>query len=104
MVKSFNHIILNNLSLLVPRNQHDLDLKLPLFLLAYRSAVHEITGYTPSEMLLGCKLHFLSDLLLGRPPDTPSSLEEYLRDLQARFEDVHNFPLNRTNMVTERMK
>ena len=104
MVERFNRTILNNLSLLVSRNQQDWDLKLPLFLLAYRSAVHETTGYTPSQMLFGRELRLPCDLFFGRPPDTPSSPEEYLRDLQARFEDVHNFARERISMATERMK
>ncbi|GFV12220.1 hypothetical protein TNCV_1537171 [Trichonephila clavipes] len=33
------------------RGHQDWDKKLPFFLLAYRSAVHETTGYSPSQML-----------------------------------------------------
>ncbi|GFY18716.1 retrovirus-related Pol polyprotein from transposon 412 [Trichonephila clavipes] len=90
MVERFNRTILNNLSLMVSKNQQDWDQKVPLFLLAYRSAVHETTGYSPSQMLFGRDLRLPCDLLFGRPPDTPSSPEEYVQNLQARFEDVHN--------------
>ncbi|GFV53945.1 gypsy retrotransposon integrase-like protein 1 [Trichonephila clavipes] len=55
----------------------------------YRSAVHETTGYSPSQMLFGRDLRLPCDLLFGRPPDTPSSPEEYVQNLQAHFEDVH---------------
>ncbi|GFY17213.1 retrovirus-related Pol polyprotein from transposon 412 [Trichonephila clavipes] len=41
MVERFSRTILNSLSLLVSSNQQDWDKKLPFFLLAYRSAVHE---------------------------------------------------------------
>ncbi|GFU89540.1 hypothetical protein TNCV_4803021 [Trichonephila clavipes] len=51
MVERFNRTILNSLSLLVSRNKQDK--KLPFFLLAYRSAIHETTGYSPSQMLFG---------------------------------------------------
>ncbi|GFT17265.1 retrovirus-related Pol polyprotein from transposon 412 [Trichonephila clavipes] len=44
------------------------------------------------------------DLLFGRPPDTPSSPEEYVQNLQARFEDVHNLARERINLRTEKMK
>ncbi|GFV02306.1 hypothetical protein TNCV_4192201 [Trichonephila clavipes] len=47
MVERFNRTILNNLSLMVSRQQ-DWDQESSLFLLAYRSAVHETTGYSPS--------------------------------------------------------
>ncbi|GFY09830.1 hypothetical protein TNCV_3697921 [Trichonephila clavipes] len=42
-----NRTIFSSLSLLVSSNQPDWDKKLPLFLLAYRIAVHKITGYSP---------------------------------------------------------
>ncbi|GBM17442.1 Retrovirus-related Pol polyprotein from transposon 412 [Araneus ventricosus] len=56
MVERFNRTILNlieALYLFVSRNQTDWDTHLPLFLLAYRSAEHEVTGLTPAEMLFG---------------------------------------------------
>ncbi|GFV90829.1 retrovirus-related Pol polyprotein from transposon 412 [Trichonephila clavipes] len=91
MVERFNRTILNNLSLMVSKNQQDWDQKVPLFLLAYRSAVHETTGYSPSQMLFGRDLRLPCDLLFGRPPDTPSSPEEYVQNLQARFERCTQF-------------
>ncbi|GFX74189.1 retrovirus-related Pol polyprotein from transposon 412 [Trichonephila clavipes] len=104
MVERFNRTILNNFSLMVSKNQQDWDQKVPLFLLAYRSAVHETTGYSPSQMLFGRDLRLPCDLLFGRPPDTPSSSEEYVQNLQARFEDVHNLARERINLRTEKMK
>ncbi|GFW75436.1 nuclear pore complex protein Nup214 [Trichonephila clavipes] len=104
MVERFNRTILNNLSLMVSKNQQDWDQKVPLFLLAYCSAVHETTGYSPSQMLFGRDLRLPCDLLFGRPPDTPSSPEEYVQNLQARFEDVHNLARERINLRTEKMK
>ncbi|GFU99004.1 retrovirus-related Pol polyprotein from transposon 412 [Trichonephila clavipes] len=104
MVERFNRTILNNLSLMVSKNQQDWDQKVPIFLLAYRSAVHETTGYSPSQMLFGRDLRLPCDLLFGRPPDTPSSPEEYVQNLQARFEDVHNLARERINLRTEKMK
>ncbi|GFW40401.1 retrovirus-related Pol polyprotein from transposon 412 [Trichonephila clavipes] len=62
------------------------------------------TGYSPSQMLFGRELRLPCDLLFGRPPDTPSSPEEYVQNLQARFEDVHNLARERINLRTEKMK
>ena len=104
MVERFNRTILNHLSIFVSRNQQDWDKKLPLFLLAYRSAVHETTGYTPFHMLFGKDLRLPCDLLFGRSPDTPTSPVHYVEDLQARLEDVHRFARERVNIMTERMK
>ncbi|GFY22205.1 retrovirus-related Pol polyprotein from transposon 412 [Trichonephila clavipes] len=71
MVERFNRTILNSLSLLVSSNQQDCDKKSPFFLLAFRSAVHETTGYYPSQMLFGRDLRLPADLLFSRPPDAP---------------------------------
>ncbi|GFV20478.1 retrovirus-related Pol polyprotein from transposon 412 [Trichonephila clavipes] len=55
-------------------------------------------------MPFGRDLRLPCDLLFGRPPDTPSSPEEYVQNLQARFEDVHNLARERINLRTEKMK
>ncbi|GFU94883.1 retrovirus-related Pol polyprotein from transposon 412 [Trichonephila clavipes] len=73
MVERFNRTILNNLSLLVCSNQQDWDRKLPFFLLAYRSAVHETIGYSPFQMLFGRDLRLPADFLFSRPPETPGT-------------------------------
>ncbi|GBL73575.1 Retrovirus-related Pol polyprotein from transposon 297 [Araneus ventricosus] len=95
MVERFNRTILNHLSLFVSRNQTDWDTHLPLFLLAYRSAEHEVTGLTPAEMLFGRTLRLPCDILFGRPSETPSSPNEYMKSLEARLESVHAFARER---------
>ncbi|GFT14129.1 retrovirus-related Pol polyprotein from transposon 412 [Trichonephila clavipes] len=46
-----------------------------------RSAVHEATGYSPSQMLFGRNLLLPADLLLSRSPDAPLAPEEYIEKL-----------------------
>ncbi|GFV95857.1 retrovirus-related Pol polyprotein from transposon 412 [Trichonephila clavipes] len=104
MVERFNRTILNSLSLLGSSNLQDWDKKLPFFLLAYRNAVHETTGYSPSQMLLGRVLHLPSDLLFRRPPDAPLVPEEYIEKLQARLEEIHHLVRERIGMASEKMK
>ncbi|GFW77832.1 hypothetical protein TNCV_3404071 [Trichonephila clavipes] len=103
MVERFNRTILNSLSLLVSSNQQDWDKKLPFFLLAYRSAVHETTGYSPSQMLFGHDLRLPADLF-SRPPDAPLAPEEYIEKLQARMEEMHHLARERIGMASEKMK
>ncbi|GFS95337.1 retrovirus-related Pol polyprotein from transposon opus [Trichonephila clavipes] len=50
-----------------------------------RSAVHETTGYFPSQMLFGRDLRLPEDFLFSRPPDVPLAPEEYIEKLQARM-------------------
>ncbi|GFX28125.1 hypothetical protein TNCV_424521 [Trichonephila clavipes] len=104
MVERFNRTILKCLSLLVSSNQQDWDKKLPFFLLAYRSAVHETTNYSPSQMLFGCDLRLPADLLFSRPPDAPLAPEEYIEKLQARMEEMHHLARERIGMASEKMK
>ncbi|GFS93296.1 retrovirus-related Pol polyprotein from transposon 412 [Trichonephila clavipes] len=104
MVERFNRTILNSLSLLVSSNQQDWDKKLLFFLLAYRSAVHETTSYSPSPMLFGCDLRLPADLLFSRPPDAPLAPEEYVEKLQARIEEIHHLARERNGLASEKMK
>ncbi|KAF8778942.1 Transposon Ty3-G Gag-Pol polyprotein like [Argiope bruennichi] len=104
MVERFSRTILNSLFLLVSNNQQDWDKKLPLFLLAYRSAVHETTGYSPSQILFGRDLRLPADLLFSRPPDTSLVLEEYVENLRTRMEEVHHLARDRIGMASEKMK
>ncbi|GFU21230.1 retrovirus-related Pol polyprotein from transposon 412 [Trichonephila clavipes] len=81
IIERFNRTILNSLSLLVSSNQQNWDKKLPFFLLAYRSAVEETTGYSPSQMLFERYLRLLADILFSRPPDAPLAPEKYIKKL-----------------------
>ncbi|GFW03768.1 retrovirus-related Pol polyprotein from transposon 412 [Trichonephila clavipes] len=75
MIDRFNRTILNSLSILVSSNLQYWDKKLPIFMLAYSSAVHETTGYPPSQMLFGRDLLLPADLLFSWPPDAPWCLK-----------------------------
>ncbi|GBM71554.1 Retrovirus-related Pol polyprotein from transposon 412 [Araneus ventricosus] len=103
MVEKFNRTILNQLSLFVSKNQTDWDTHLPLFLLAYRSAGHEVTGFTSADMLFGRTLRLPCDIPFGRPSDTPSSSNEYLNNFEACLESVHAFARERIKLASERL-
>ncbi|GFX92662.1 retrovirus-related Pol polyprotein from transposon 412 [Trichonephila clavipes] len=104
MVERFNQTILNGLSLLVSSNQQDWDKKLPFFRLAYRSAVHETTGYTPSQMLFGRDLRLPADLLFSRPPAAPLATEEYVEKLNAWMEEIHHLAWQKIGLASEKTK
>ncbi|GFW50767.1 retrovirus-related Pol polyprotein from transposon 412 [Trichonephila clavipes] len=104
MVERFNRTILNSLSLLVFSNQQDWDKKLLFFMLAYGSAVHETTGYYPSQMLFGRDFHLPAYLLFSPPSDAPLAHEEYIEKLQAQMEEMHHLARERIGMASENMK
>ncbi|GFW49334.1 retrovirus-related Pol polyprotein from transposon 412 [Trichonephila clavipes] len=69
-----------------------------------RSAVHETTSYSPSQMLFGRDLRLPADLLFSRPPDASLASEEYIEKLQARMEEMHHLARERIGMASEKMK
>ncbi|UYV63838.1 K02A2.6-like [Cordylochernes scorpioides] len=52
-------------------NQRDWDSQLPILLMAYRSSVHETTGYSQAKMLFGRELKLPCDLIFGCPNKVP---------------------------------
>ena len=63
-------------------NQRDWDEHLPFLLMAYRSATHETTGYSPVQMMLGRELKLPIDLLFGWQEKEPvQAAVEYTRTL-----------------------
>ncbi|GBN38653.1 hypothetical protein AVEN_263854-1 [Araneus ventricosus] len=55
-------------------------------------------------MLFGRTLRLPCDILFGRPSETPSSPNEYRKNLEARLESVHVFARERIKLASERMK
>ncbi|KAF8791589.1 Retrovirus-related Pol polyprotein like [Argiope bruennichi] len=104
MVESFNLTILNNLSIFVSKNQTDWDVHLPVFLLINRGTEHEATRLTPAEMLFDQTLRLPCDILFGRPSETPTSPNEYMKDLEARLESIHAFTRESNKLASELMK
>ncbi|GFV01893.1 retrovirus-related Pol polyprotein from transposon 412 [Trichonephila clavipes] len=66
-------------------------------------SVHELTGYSPSQMLFGRDLHLPADLLLNQPLDAPLAPEEYIEKLQARMEKMHHLARERIGITSEEM-
>ncbi|XP_055950844.1 uncharacterized protein K02A2.6-like [Argiope bruennichi] len=103
MEERFNRTILNSLSPGVQQST-GLGQETALFLLVYRSAVHETTSYSPSQMLFGRDLRLPADLLFSQPPDAPLVPEEYVKNLRTRMEEVHHLARDRIGMASEKMK
>ena len=105
MVEWFNHTIKDQLSKFVDDNHKDWDTHVPLLLMAYRTAVHDTTGCTPAQLMMGRDLRLPIDLLIGRPEDEVSHhASNYAEELQARLERVHTFARSRMQLKTDSMK
>ncbi len=103
MVEKYNpgehgrEVLTQELARYCGEGQTEWDQKLPALLMAYRSAEHEATGYTPAKLKLGPEIRLPVDLITGRPPDEelPTVSTDYAVALQehlalAHFQVRHN--------------
>ena len=70
--------------------QNDWDLYLGCLAAAYRSAVHESTGFTPNMLMLGQEVQTPVDLLFGKPKEQEMSYGEYVDSMQHNLYQAHN--------------
>ena len=93
MVERLNRTIEIGLTMVVNDNQMNWDECLPLFLMAYRTAVHETTKVTPSQMMFGREIRLPIDLCRGVPEEEtiPKSSTAYAHQLEETLDRVHVF-------------
>ena len=92
LVERFNQTLERGLAHYVCRNHRDWDIKLPAFLMGYRSTPQTSTGYSPSYLLFGRELCLPQDLAFGLPPGAASAVAsqpEFASALRRRLEDAH---------------
>ena len=69
MVERFNRTLLNSLAMYNSNHQRDWEEYLPYVLFAYRLAVHESTGVSPSKMMLARDVRVPVDSVIQQPRD-----------------------------------
>lgn len=104
MVERFNRTIESFLVKVINKDQSVWDKHIPMFLLAYRTSVHESTGKTPSEMMFGYNVRLPSELLFGSPPSTSKTITEYGGQLRKRLEETHENARDKLKLTSDRMK
>lgn len=104
MVERFNQTLGNHLAKVVEEHQHDWDQHIPLFLMAYRSASHEATGFTPARTNFGREIRLPVDLITGRPPDAPKSSVDYVSEIQQRLDEIHHLVRENSLKTSEKTK
>ncbi|KAJ8941740.1 hypothetical protein NQ318_023337 [Aromia moschata] len=77
---------------------------LHLFLLAYRSSVHETTGQTPASIVMGRELRLPCDLKFGCTPGDDVAGEDYVSTLRQRMDDIHERVRSNIQGASDRMK
>lgn len=106
MVERFNRTLAQQLAKYCEADQGDWDVKLPAMLMAYRSAVHEATDYTPARLMFGRELRLPVDLATGRPPDVslPTVTSDYAVALQESMVEVHRRVRGKLKVAGQSMK
>ncbi|KAJ8957953.1 hypothetical protein NQ318_001952 [Aromia moschata] len=77
---------------------------LHLFLLAYRSSVHETTGQTPASIVMGRELRLPCDLKFGCTPGDDVAGKDYVSTLRQRMDDIHERVRSNIQGASDRMK
>ncbi|VDI78350.1 Hypothetical predicted protein [Mytilus galloprovincialis] len=85
MVERLNRTIEDILSKFIGKDQKDWDTHLSVAMMAYRTSVHESTGFSPSMLMFGREIELPIDLIYGPHPQTENITDgsnEYLRHIQ----------------------
>ena len=79
--------VVGNLISTFCKTQREWDKNLPLLTLAYRSTVHDVTGYTPNFVMTGREISLPLDVMMGVLPEQERrNVPEYVQVLQDRLE------------------
>lgn len=105
MVERFNRTLKDMLAAVVAPDQKDWDTWLPYLMMAYRSAVHTSTGFTPTELMLGRNVTLPLDLLLPKPPDdNPICTTDFADQLEGKMKEVYEVARSRLQMSNAKQK
>ena len=94
MVERFNRTLLMMLAMFAGKNREDWDDLLPAVMMAYRSSVHESTGFSPYRLMFGEECTLPMDIGLPKQQsDLPDSITSpyaiWVRDaLEVAYEQV----------------
>ena len=107
MVKRFNKTVEDGLAMFVNPHHTDWDMHISLLLMAYRSAEHGTTKFSPSRMMLGKEIKLPIDVWAGRPDDSGMPRDNspmYAQKLQDKMDEVHLFARDNLKISSGAMK
>ena len=103
-VERFNRTLEAMLSKVVEEHQKDWDCHLQKVLFAFRTAVHESTGYTPLFVMSGRSPNLPIDVLLGRAQTQGQELPDYVRKMQSSLKSAFSVVRQRLHKAHQRQK
>ena len=100
VIERMNRTLLNMLSMCLDENQSDWSTLLPFVLMAYRSSVHETTGFTRYFLVSGHEMSLLFDLMYQDPEHSePSFLNKQVLERQETFRKASEIVRRNTNAL-----
>ena len=103
MVERFNRTLEEHLRKVVDAHQRDWDKHIPMFLLAYRSAIHNTTSKTPASVLFGMELRLPADLKFG-VQRAEAEDEAQQPALRRNMDELHQLVRDRIQIISNKMK
>ena len=104
MIERFNRTFEQHLSKVVDENQTDWDQRIPLFLMAYRSSVHDTTGMTPAKLVFGREIRLPGDLMFGSPETQSQEPKNYSSQLENQLREMNRLVRGRLKIASDKMK
>ena len=103
VIELMNRTLLNMLTKSIDKQQANWSYFLPFVLTAYRSSVHESTGFTPNRLVLEHEVLLPLDLMYP-PPESqvPANINEYVMTQQQKFHQA--FELTRRNTTAQQRR
>ena len=98
-----NRTLLNMLAKCIDEDQTNWSVKLPYVLMAYRSSVHESTGFTPHYLVFGHEVSLPLDLMCRPSPGTtPVDVNDWVSQKEEAFRQAYE--IVRPNATTQQRR
>ena len=104
VIERMKRTLLNMLAKCIDEDQTNWSVKLPYVLMAYRSSVHESTGFTPHYLVFGHEISLPLDLMYRPPPGTtPVDVNDWVLQKEEAFRQAYELVRrNATNQQRRR--
>jgi hypothetical protein len=93
-----NRTLIELLALNVANPTENWDLSLGVEIIAYRSAVQSVTGFTPHFMLFGCEMRLPLDIMY-RPPEATFTRFDYPNEVRKTLTDAYERARERLHLA-----
>jgi len=106
-VERFNRTLKNMLAKVTQQNQKDWDVHLPHILFAYRTSIHESTGFSPYYINFGRSPTLPVDVMLGRvssQDEVDQTMPQYVQQVCQSLKEAYTTARQRISITQRRRK